>query len=121
MVDRKLIFFSSSLGPDNDDAAWRVFRYAGQAADAGLAVEIVLAGPPTGLIRRDARDRLTGSIKEQVEHVFDLAVPIWLSPGCAQHRGVSDVDLKETGAQTRQIVDMFTDVAAGAQLVPCDR
>ncbi len=119
MADRKLIFFAS-LGPDNDDLSWRPFRYASMAADVGVTVEIQLVGPATGLMRSDARDRLTGRMKDAFERIRALEVPIWLTPGCAEHRGVSEIDLKETGAQLRELGAMFGEVAAGAQLVPCD-
>jgi len=119
VADRTLIFFSS-LGPDNDDSSWRPFRYAVMAAEAGASVEIQLVGPATGLMRGDARGRLTGRMKDAFEQILALDVPIWLTPGCAEHRGVTDVDLKETGAQPRELGAMFGEVAAGAQLVPCD-
>lgn len=119
MENRKIIFYSST-GPDSDDGAWRAFRYAQRAADASVTAEIVLVGPATGLMRRDARDRLEGKVKDSVDAVLAMEVPIWLSPGCAEYRGVTDVDLKETGAELREMGEMFRDIAAGAQLFPCD-
>lgn len=56
---RKIILYATN-SPDNDDAAWGVFNMARRAADAGLEVEIVLAGPATGMLRRQVRDRLAG-------------------------------------------------------------
>lgn len=80
MSARKLIFFSTA-GPDSDAAAWRVITMAARAVKQGLACEVVLAGPATGIMRRDARDRLEGRHLEAFRAVKDAGVPIWLSPG----------------------------------------
>jgi predicted peroxiredoxin len=119
-MDKRKIIFYSSTGPDADDGAWRAFRYAERAANADVEAEIVLVGPATGLMRRDARNRLEGKVRDSVDAVLAMDVPIWLSPGCAEYRGVTDVDLKETGAAVREMGEMFQDIAAGAQLFPCD-
>lgn len=119
MEARKLIFYSST-GPDVDAQAWRAFRYAERALNSSVQAEIVLVGPATGLMRRDARDRLDGPLKESVRAIFEAEVPVWLSPGCAEYRGVTEVDLKETGAQLRDMGEMFRDMAAGAQVFHCD-
>lgn len=80
MGERTLIFYSTT-GPDSDAAAWRPFNFASRAIRAGLDCEIVLAGPGTGLMRRDARNRLEGSALEAYEHVVSAGVPVWLAPG----------------------------------------
>lgn len=80
MAERKLIFFST-IGPDADNAAWRAITFAGRAVKNGLACEVVLAGPATGIVRRDARERLEGRQLEAFEAVKAAGVPIWLSPG----------------------------------------
>ncbi len=90
---------------------------ARRAADASLEVEIVLAGPATGLLRRQVRDRLTGRPQESLKAVLDAGVPIWVAPGCAEFRGVSLADLEETGAQARDLTAMLIEVAEGAALV----
>jgi predicted peroxiredoxin len=113
---RKLILYSTAT-PDNDDGAWGVFSMARRAADASLDVEIVLAGPATGLLRRQVRDRLTGRPQESLKAVLDAGVPIWVSPGCAEFRGVALSDLEETGARPREIGAMLVEVAEGAALI----
>lgn len=80
MSQRKLIFYSTA-GPDADNAAWRAIAMAGRAVRKGLDCEVVLAGPATGLMRRDARGRLEGRQLEAFEAVQAAGVPIWLSPG----------------------------------------
>ncbi|HEV2068553.1 MAG TPA: hypothetical protein VGR26_02025 [Acidimicrobiales bacterium] len=77
---RKLIFYST-VGPDHDAGAWAPFRLAQRAAEAALDTEIYLAGPATGLIRRDVRDRLEGRPKESLEAVLSAGVPISVAPG----------------------------------------
>jgi len=113
---RKLILYCTS-SPDLDNAAWSSFNMARRAADAGLEVEIVLAGPATGLLRRQVRDRLTGRPQESLKAVIDAGVPIWVTPGCAEYRGVALSDFEETGAQPRDLGAMLIDVAEGAALV----
>ncbi|MDP9074528.1 MAG: DsrE family protein [Actinomycetota bacterium] len=113
---RKLILYSTAT-PDDDDGAWGIFNMARRAADASLEVEIVLAGPATGLLRRQVRDRLTGRPQESLKAVLDAGVPIWVAPGCAEFRGVSLADLEETGAQARDLTAMLIEVAEGAALV----
>ncbi len=113
---RKLIFYATN-GPDSDAAAWSSFNMARRAADAGLEVEIVLAGPATGLIRRQVRDRLTGRPQETLKAVIDAGVPIWVTPGCAEFRGVALTDFDETGAKPRDLSAMLIDVAEGAALI----
>lgn len=80
MSVRKLIFYSTA-GPDSDTAAWRVITMAGRAVKKGLDCEVVLAGPATGIMRRDARDRLEGRELEAFRAIKEAGVPIWLSPG----------------------------------------
>lgn len=80
MPDRKLVFYST-VGPDQDDAAWRAFTMARRAVDAGLECEIVLAGPATGLMRSEARRRLQGRSAESFEKVQAAGVPVFLAPG----------------------------------------
>jgi predicted peroxiredoxin len=113
---RKIILYATA-GPDNDDAAWASFNMARRAADAGLEVEIVLAGPATGLLRRQVRDRLTGRPQETLKALRDLGVPIWVTPGCAEFRGVALTDFEETGARPRDLSAMLIDVAEGAALI----
>lgn len=80
MPGRKLVFYST-VGPDQDDAAWRPFTFAGRALDADLECEIILAGAATGLMRSEVRRRLEGRPAESYERVRAAGVPIWLSPG----------------------------------------
>lgn len=80
MARRKLVFYSTA-GPDRDDAAWRPFVFARRAAERSLDCDIVLAGPATGLMRQDARQRLEGRSLAAYEAVRAVGVPIWLSPG----------------------------------------
>lgn len=80
MPARKLVFYST-VGPDQDDAAWRAFTMARRALDADLECEIVLAGPATGLMRSEVRRRLVGRPAESLEKVQAAGIPIWLSPG----------------------------------------
>ncbi len=77
---RKLIFFST-VGPDHNDGAWFPFGQARRAAEAGLEVEVFLAGPATGLLREAARTRLEGRPKDSLRAVLDTKVPIQYSPG----------------------------------------
>ncbi|HVL97694.1 MAG TPA: hypothetical protein VM324_00160 [Egibacteraceae bacterium] len=80
MSPRKLIFYSTT-GPDADNAAWRAFTMAAGAVKHGLDCEVVLAGPATGIMRRDARSRIQGRQREAFETVQAARVPIYLSPG----------------------------------------
>lgn len=80
MSERKLIFYSTT-GPDADNAAWRAITMAARAVTKGLACEVVLAGPATGIMRRDARERLEGRQLDAFESIKAAGVPIWLSPG----------------------------------------
>ena len=77
---QKLIFFST-VGPDHNDGAWFPFNQARRASDAGLEVEIFLAGPATGLLRSATRTGLTGRPKDSLEAVSEAKVPIQYSPG----------------------------------------
>lgn len=77
---RKLIFYST-VGPDRDDAAWTPFSLAGRATEASLDCEIFLAGPATGLLRHEVRNRLDGRPKQALEAVLDAKVAIQFSPG----------------------------------------
>ncbi len=76
---QKLIFFST-VGPDQDNA-WFPFAQARRAAEAGLEVEIFLAGPATGLLREATRNRLKGRPKDSLRAVLDAEVPIRYAPG----------------------------------------
>jgi predicted peroxiredoxin len=113
----KLIFYST-ISPDRDDDAWGAFSLARRAAQAGLEAEIFLAGPATGLIRRQVRERLTGKPRDNLQAVLEAKVPIWVAPGCAKFRGVSAEDMDDVDAAYREITEMLKEVAAGAQLVP---
>lgn len=115
----KIIFYST-IGPDGDDRAWRVFRYAERSIGAGVETEIMLMGPATGLLRADSRQRLEGDTKDTFEAVLAEQIPIWVGTGCSEYRGVTDVELKEVGAQRREQAELFKDMAAGAQLFSCD-
>jgi predicted peroxiredoxin len=79
-VAAKLIFFST-VGPDHDDGAWFPFNQARRAADAGLDVEIFLAGPATGLFRSASRSGLEGRAKDSLAAIGEARVPIQFSPG----------------------------------------
>ena len=113
---RKIIMYATA-SPDDDLSAWAPFNMARRAADAGLEVEIVLAGPATGMLRRQVRDRLTGRPQETLKAVIDAGVPIWVTPGCAEFRGVALTDFDETGARPRALEAMLVDVAEGAALI----
>jgi predicted peroxiredoxin len=76
----KLIFYST-VSPDRDDEAWGAFSLARRAAQAGLEAEIFLAGPATGLVRRQVRDRVDGRAKASLDAVLEAKVPISLAPG----------------------------------------
>lgn len=76
---QKLIFFST-VGPDHD-GAWFPFGQARRAAEAGLEVEVFLAGSATGLLREPVRNRLEGRSKDSLQAVLDAKVPIQYSPG----------------------------------------
>lgn len=119
MVMAKLVLYSTT-GPDRDDDAWAAFSLAARSLNAGLDVEIQLSGAATGLMRADARQRLEGRTRKRVDQVLAAGVPIWLNPGCAEYRGVTDLDLQETGARLRDVTDMLRDIASGAQMVNCN-
>lgn len=76
----KLIFYST-LSPDHDDNAWGAFSLARRAVQADLETEIFLAGPATGLVRRQVRERIDGRAKDNLQVVLDAKVPIWVAPG----------------------------------------
>jgi predicted peroxiredoxin len=76
----KLIFYST-VSPDRDDDAWGAFSLARRAVQAGLEAEIFLAGPATGLVRRQVRDRIDGRARENLQAVLDGKVPISVAPG----------------------------------------
>jgi predicted peroxiredoxin len=76
----KLIFYST-VSPDRDDEAWGAFSLARRAAQVGLETEIFLAGPATGLVRRQVRDRVDGRAKAALDAVLEAKVPISLAPG----------------------------------------
>lgn len=114
---RKLIFYST-IGPDRDNAAFQPFTMARRALDAGLEVEMYLAGPATGLLRRHVRERQEGRPKESFEAVVAAKVPFYFSQGCANYRGVESTDLDEVGAKPAEMADILRDVAMGAQLIP---
>lgn len=77
---RKLIFYST-VGPDRDDAAWGPFSLARHALTASLDVEVFLAGPATGLLRREVRERLEGRPAASLRAVIEARVPISVAPG----------------------------------------
>ncbi len=77
---QKLIFFST-VGPDHNDGAWFPFGQARRAAEAGLDVEVFLAGPATGLLRESVRTGLEGRPKDSLQAVLDAKVPIHFAPG----------------------------------------
>ncbi len=77
---RKLIFYST-VGPDRDNAAWTPFTMAKRAIDADLEAEIFLAGPATGLLRRQVRERIEGRPRDNLQAVIDGKVPISVAPG----------------------------------------
>jgi len=77
---RKLIFYST-VGPDQDNAAWAPFTLAKRAIDASLEAEIFLAGPATGLLRHAVRIGQEGRQKEALDAVLAAKVPIHFSPG----------------------------------------
>ncbi|MPZ67407.1 MAG: hypothetical protein GEU83_18535 [Pseudonocardiaceae bacterium] len=79
-VVRKIIFFST-VSPDEDDRAWTVFTLARRAADAGIDVEVFLAGPATGLVRRQVRDRIEGKPKDALTAIVAGSAPISVAPG----------------------------------------
>lgn len=113
----KLIIYTT-MGPDLDAGAWGPFNMAKRAIDAGLEAEIVLAGPATGLLRRQVRGRIEGRPVESLDAVVEAGMPIWVSPGCAAFRGVTAEEMADVGARPREIAEMLKEVAAGAQLVP---
>jgi predicted peroxiredoxin len=76
----KMIFYST-VSPDRDDEAWGAFSLARRAVQAGLECEIVLAGPATGLVRRQVRDRIDGRARDNLKAVIDGKVPIFVAPG----------------------------------------
>ncbi len=76
----KLIFYST-VSPDRDDDAWGAFSLARRAAQAGIETEIFLAGPATGLVRRQVRERIEGRAKASLDAVVEAKVPISLAPG----------------------------------------
>ena len=77
---RKLIFYST-IGRDRDNAAWTPFTFAKRAIDASLEAEIFLAGPATGLLRHEVRNRVEGRQKAALDTVLDAKIPIYFSPG----------------------------------------
>lgn len=77
---RKLIFYST-VGPDRDNGAWMPFTMAKRAVDASLDAEIFLAGPATGLLRKEVRDRQEGRQKDALDAVLEAKIPIHYSPG----------------------------------------
>lgn len=76
----KIIFYST-VSPDRDDEAWGAFSLARRAVQAGLECEIVLAGPATGLVRRQVRERIDGRPRDNLQAVIDGKVPIFVAPG----------------------------------------
>ena len=48
---------------------------------AGLETEIFLAGPATGLLRKQVRDRIDGRARDNLQAVIDGKVPISVAPG----------------------------------------
>jgi predicted peroxiredoxin len=76
----KLIFFST-VSPDEEDRAWTAFSLARRAVDAGIEAEVFLAGPATGLLRRQVRDRIQGRPREALAAVVDAGMPISVAPG----------------------------------------
>ena len=76
----KIIFYST-VSPDRDDEAWGAFSLARRAVQAGLESEIFLAGPATGLLRRQVRERIDGRPRDNLQAVIDGKVPISFSPG----------------------------------------
>ena len=77
---RKIIFYATA-GPDRDNAAWAPFSLARHAVEEGLDVEIFLAGPATGLMRREVRERLEGRPLDSFTKVTEAKVPISVAPG----------------------------------------
>jgi predicted peroxiredoxin len=76
----KIIFYST-VSPDRDDEAWGAFSLARRAVQAGLECEIFLAGPATGLVRRQVRERIDGRARDNVQAVVEGKVPIFVAPG----------------------------------------
>lgn len=76
----KIIFYTT-VSPDRDDEAWGAFSLARRAAQAGLETEIFLAGPATGLLRRQVRERIEGRPRDNLQAVMDAKVPISVAPG----------------------------------------
>lgn len=79
-MNRKLIFYTT-LSPDLDEGAWGAFNLARRAIDEGLEAEIFLAGPATGLVRRQVRERIDGRPKEHLDAVLAAGVRIRVAPG----------------------------------------
>ena len=76
----KIIFYTT-VSPDRDDEAWGAFGLARRAVQAGLESEIFLAGPATGLLRKQVRDRIDGRARDYLQAVIDGKVPISVAPG----------------------------------------
>ena len=76
----KIIFYSP-VSPDRDAEAWGAFSLARRAVHAGLETEIFLAGPATGLLRKQVRDRIDGRARDNLHAVIDGKVPISVAPG----------------------------------------
>ena len=76
----KIIFYST-VSPDRDDEAWGAFSLARRAVQAGLEAEIFLAGPATGLLRRQVRERVEGRPRHNLQAVMEGGVPISVAPG----------------------------------------
>ncbi len=76
----KIIFYST-ISPDDDRRAWMAFTLARRAVEASLETEIFLAGPATGLMRSEVRNRIEGRAKEALGVVLTAKTPISLSPG----------------------------------------
>lgn len=79
-LPRKIIFFSMA-GPDNDDAAWMPFSFARHAVEGDLECEVFLAGPASGLMRKQVRDTMAARPLESFTIVSAAKVPITISPG----------------------------------------
>ena len=76
----KIIFYST-VSPDRDDEAWGAFSLARRAVQAGLECEIFLAGPATGLLPKQVRERIDGKPRDNLQAVVDGKVPISVAPG----------------------------------------
>ncbi len=109
------ILISGKYGTNNPTLATLPFIAAKTAKQKGHEVVIWLWDEATVLARRGAADPIVGvnlkPLREVLQEVIDLAIPVWACKGCALARGVSPEELLPN-AEIKEMADFIEALVA---------